>query len=210
VLQERLLDFALLGVEWVLWLLIILSIACLGVAIERVIAGRLSRAPADVFEPLLAAFLKSGQAAPFSVALEQVGGVRARVIGVGLSAHREGGIDAAREAIAGALSLERVEMSRGLIVLGTVGANAPFIGLFGTVLGIIQAFHDLSINTDETANAVMSGISEALVATAVGLMVAIPAVVLYNWFQRRNKTHIQQVESTAHMVLARLHRAPEE
>ncbi len=206
-LEEQLLDFALLGVEWVLWLLVLLSVLCMGVAIERFIAGRLSRAPAGELEGALNTFFESGDPEPLSASLKNTRGVRARVVSLGLQAHKDGGVDAAREAIAGALALERIEMSRGLIILGTVGSNAPFIGLFGTVLGIIQAFHELSMATDEAASAVMSGISEALVATAVGLMVAIPAVVLYNWFQRRNKEHTQQIESTAHLVLARLHRS---
>ncbi len=190
-------------------LLVLLSVACFAVAVERTIAGRLAKAPDGVFEGLFDAFMKDGEATKFEQALENVRGMRARVIRVGLQAQDEGGVDAAQEAIAGAIALERLELSRGLIILGTVGSNAPFVGLFGTVLGIIQAFHELSMATDEAASAVMAGISEALVATAIGLMVAIPAVVLYNWFQRRNKEHIEQIQSTAHMVLARLHRKPE-
>jgi biopolymer transport protein ExbB len=209
MLQEQLLEFALLGVEWVLWLLVLLSVACVGIAIERVINGRLAKTPADSFEPLLDAFFADGDSQGFIEQLKGLRGVRARVITLGLQAQLEGGVDAAREAIAGALSIEKIELSKGLIVLGTVGSNAPFIGLFGTVLGVIQAFHQLSLDTAGAANSVMSGISEALVATAVGLMVAIPAVVLYNFFQRKNKEHIQLVESTAHLVLARLHRTPE-
>jgi biopolymer transport protein ExbB len=95
-------------------------------------------------------------------------------------------------------------MERGLSFLATVGSNAPFLGLFGTVLGIIKAFHDLAINTDEASEAVMAGISEALVATAVGLLVAIPAVVLYNVFSRWVKSRLSRSQSLANLVLARL------
>ena len=95
-------------------------------------------------------------------------------------------------------------MDRGLAVLATVGSNAPFVGLFGTVLGIIQSFHDLAVNTAEASEAVMGGISEALVATAVGLMVAIPAVVLYNTFLRWTRARVARVESLASIVLSRL------
>jgi biopolymer transport protein ExbB len=77
------------------------------------------------------------------------------------------------------------------------------VGLFGTVLGIIKAFHDLGVGTDEAASAVMAGISEALVATAVGLMVAIPAVILYNYFQSRNKSLVAELESMSHLLLSR-------
>ncbi|MCA9542057.1 MAG: MotA/TolQ/ExbB proton channel family protein [Myxococcales bacterium] len=79
----------------------------------------------------------------------------------------------------------RVHLERNLTFLASVGSNAPFIGLFGTVLGIIRAFHDLSGDLSGGANVVMSGISEALVATAVGIFVAIPALAAYNGFQRK-------------------------
>jgi biopolymer transport protein ExbB len=95
-------------------------------------------------------------------------------------------------------------MERGLSFLATVGSNAPFIGLFGTVLGIIQAFHDLAANTSEASEAVMAGISEALVATAVGLLVAIPAVVLYNFFTRWVKGRLARSESLADLVMSQL------
>ena len=78
-----------------------------------------------------------------------------------------------------------LQLGKGLNFLGTLGANAPFIGLFGTVLGIIHAFKDLALTEGGGGPAVMAGIAEALVATAVGLLVAIPAVVMYNYFHGR-------------------------
>jgi len=84
------------------------------------------------------------------------------------------------------LTERRTELEKGLTLLATVGSNAPFIGLFGTVLGIIQAFGELSSKQGGTAS-VMASISEALVATAIGLLVAIPAVIAFNTFQRRIK-----------------------
>ncbi|NDD91276.1 MotA/TolQ/ExbB proton channel family protein [bacterium] len=85
------------------------------------------------------------------------------------------------------LSEKRIELEKGLTLLATVGSNAPFIGLFGTVLGIIQAFGELSSSRGAGTGSVMGAISEALIATAVGLLVAIPAVVAFNGFQKRVK-----------------------
>jgi biopolymer transport protein ExbB len=130
-------------------------------------------------------------------------GFEARVLGAGLSV-ADHGAEAAEKRIAGAVTAEKLRMDRGLALLATTGANAPFVGLFGTVLGIIAAFHDLSINTSEASEAVMAGISEALVATAVGLLVAIPAVVAYNGFTRWVKTRISRVDSLSTLILARL------
>ena len=83
------------------------------------------------------------------------------------------------------LSSQRIELEKGLNVLATLGSNAPFIGLFGTVLGIIQSFGILSSQQGSAMNAVMLGLAEALIATAVGLFVAIPAVVSYNFFSQK-------------------------
>ncbi|HVV53248.1 MAG TPA: MotA/TolQ/ExbB proton channel family protein, partial [Polyangia bacterium] len=112
------------------------------------------------------------------------------------------GADAVSETMAGVKAHLRVELERHLGVLGTLGNNAPFIGLFGTVLGIIKAFADLSRNQTGGTGAVMSGISEALVATAVGLMVAIPAVVAFNVFQGRVRRAMAEVDAMAHRVLS--------
>jgi biopolymer transport protein ExbB len=204
VLGQKLLSFALLGADWVLWLLIGLSVVCMGIAIERTLFGAMNRTPRAPLDQALAAFLKGGEPPALAKALGALKGIEARVLLAGIEAAIEGGAEASEEAITGTLMFERMRLERGLIVLGTVGANAPFIGLFGTVLGIIRAFHELAKSSAEAAASVMTGISEALVATAIGLVVAIPAVVLYNTFQRRNKDLLARVESLAHLMLARI------
>jgi biopolymer transport protein TolQ len=95
-----------------------------------------------------------------------------------------GGIEEVFQAIA---QVERPRLERSLGFLATVGSNAPYIGLFGTVLGIMKAFHDMANATDGGQSTVMAGISAALIATAAGLMVAIPAVLAYNYFQKQVK-----------------------
>ena len=113
-------------------------------------------------------------------------------------------VEAAEKAMSGVATAEKLQMERGLSFLATVGSNAPFIGLLGTVLGIMKAFQDLALDTDEGSAAVMSGISEALVATAVGLLVAIPAVVLFNYFRGLVKARLARASSLADQVLARM------
>lgn len=202
-LEERMMAFALLGAGWVMWLLVALSVVCLFVAVERGVYLVMNTSPSASLQGALAAYLKGGDAGAFRKSLDGMKGIEARVLAAGLEAS-EKGPDAAEEAIAGTIVFEKMRLDRWLIVLGTVGSNAPFIGLFGTVLGIIQAFHDLASMDPEGAGAVMAGISEALVATAIGLMVAIPAVVLYNFFQRQIKELMGRVESLSHLVLAQL------
>lgn len=204
MLEEQMKAFALNGAGWVLWLLVGLSVLCVAVALERVIYQLLNRSPSGELQGALTPFLQGGSREDLQARLSNMKGLEARVLGAGIEAAAFGGHAAAEEAIAGAMVYEKLKLERGLIVIGTTGANAPFLGLFGTVLGIIQAFHELSLDSDEGAANVMSGISEALVATAVGLMVAIPAVVLFNYFQRRNKDLLGQLEGLSHLVLSRL------
>jgi biopolymer transport protein ExbB/TolQ len=103
------------------------------------------------------------------------------------------------------LTRERVELERGLTALATLGSNAPFIGLFGTVLGIIQAFGALATtSTSSGTTSIMTGISEALVATAVGLFVAIPAVIAYNVFSRKLRLVLSECDSLRDYYLSRL------
>jgi biopolymer transport protein ExbB/TolQ len=105
-------------------------------------------------------------------------------------------------AISSFIKDERGNLEKGLPVLATLGANAPFIGLFGTVLGIIRSFAYLGSQSGSAA--VMSGVSQALYATAVGLVVAIPAVVAYNYFSNQIKRAIQRTESLRDLMMAQI------
>jgi biopolymer transport protein ExbB/TolQ len=94
---------------------------------------------------------------------------------------------------------------RNLIVLGTLGNNVPFVGLFGTVLGVMSAFVELKGNTIQAQDKTLDLIAEALAATAFGLLVAIPAVVAFNYFTRRLKVAMTGADECAHHVLALVH-----
>jgi biopolymer transport protein ExbB len=199
-LTERILGFTLLGSEWVLWLLIGLSVVSVAVMVERAIFLR-GRGDADALARELGTLLRGGDVDGARQALAGRTAPAATVAAAGLDLY-ERGSEAVGEAMAGAKARLRIDMERNLGVLGTLGNNAPFIGLFGTVLGIIKAFADLARNQSGGAGAVMAGISEALVATAVGLMVAIPAVIAFNFFQGKVRKTLARVDAVAHLVLA--------
>ena len=199
-ISEHMLAFTNLGSGWVLWLLVFLSVLSVAVMVERAIAmaGRLNDFDA-VSEKLRAALIKGDSKA----ARDLLGAPRCpevRVALVGLDELPRGST-AAVEAMASARSRERLSLEKHLGILGTLGNNAPFIGLFGTVLGIIKAFADLAKNQGGGAAVVMAGIAEALVATAVGLLVALPAVVAFNILQGRIRRTMGRVDALAHMVL---------
>lgn len=99
---------------------------------------------------------------------------------------------------------ERLRMERFTIVLGTMATISPFIGLFGTVVGIIRAFHDLALSGSGGPAVVAAGISEALIATAAGLAIAIPSVVLFNYFMKKVKAISSAMESNQMRILVYL------
>jgi biopolymer transport protein ExbB len=129
--------------------------------------------------------------------------VEARVAVAGL-AHFARGAASVEEAMTSRLVLERADLERHLIILGSLGNNAPFIGLFGTVLGIIKAFKDLAAGGQAGVGVVMVGISSALIATAFGILVAIPAVMANNAFHTRLKRISANTQSLIHMTQAYL------
>jgi biopolymer transport protein ExbB len=201
-LSDRLLSFTLLGSEWVLWLLVVLSVLSVGVMVER---GLSLSARAPDFDELTKKLLGLLGKGDWEGAREAIGAPRSPEARVGLVGLAElaRGRDAASEAMASAKARERLGLEKNLGILGTLGSNAPFIGLFGTVLGIIKAFADLARSQGgSNAQVVMSGISEALVATAVGLLVAIPAVVAFNVFQGRVRRSMGRIDAMAHLILA--------
>jgi biopolymer transport protein ExbB len=202
-LENAMMSFALLGAGWVLWLLVLLSIGCIAISLERAIYMFRNGTPLGALAHAVDRFMKDGDLSTLGTAVRKLDGMEARILSAGLEVS-ELGPEASERAIVGTVGAEKLRMERGLSFLATVGSNAPFIGLFGTVLGIIKAFHDLAQDIGEASEAVMSGISEALVATAVGLLVAIPAVVLYNLFSRWVRGRIGRSESLAHLVLARI------
>lgn len=202
-LQERLLDvFLYLGSEWILWLLLSLSVISIAVAIERLAHFLRASENIDSLRAELGVKLSTDGLAGVRSLLSGKTTHVATVLNAGIDA-MDRGPDAAEQVFAGATLMEKVKMERGLAFLGTLGNNAPYIGLFGTVLGIIRSFRDLATNTIEGTQAVMAGIAESLVATAVGLLVALPAVAVFNAFQRKIRTQLAGSEAMARQILGR-------
>jgi biopolymer transport protein ExbB/TolQ len=194
------------GSSWVLYLLMGLSVAAVTVMIERLWFFLQERRPPGVLEDALAALRKDGA----SAALAKLADARSMEAAVGRECllYAADGTAAVEERKAGAIERERARYESRLAFLGTLGNNAPFIGLFGTVLGIIRAFHDLAGASMQGTQAVMAGIAEALVATGIGLLVALPAVATYNAFTRHVERRTSATDVFAHEILALLKREP--
>ncbi len=202
-LTRMMLNLALGGGAWVLGLLIILSIASVAVMLERARIFYRGRFSEDAFISVIEPLLAKGAWTEAAVRCEAALGFEPQVLLAGLSQIQRG-----RSAAEEAMEAERIRLGqfleKRLGFLGTLGANAPFIGLFGTVLGIIHAFKDLALTEGGGGPAVMSGIAEALVATAVGLLVAIPAVMAYNFFHRRLHAILERSQRLSRILLTYL------
>ena len=194
------------GSSWILYLLLVLSVAAFAIVLERLWFFVQERRPPGVLEDTLATLRKNGAAA----ALARLGDARSMEAAVAREClgHAADGPASVEEHKEGAIERERARYESRLAFLGTLGNNAPFIGLFGTVLGIIRAFHDLAGASMQGTQAVMAGIAEALVSTGIGLLVALPAVAAYNALTRHVERRTSAAEVLAHEILASLKAEP--
>ena len=193
------------GTEWILWLLICLSTVSLTIILERALFHWRRRIDIDHIGPRVDALLARGDPTEAIRVLRQYPSMESEV-SVQVLAHAEWPSSALEDLYRSVLETERLRYEARIGFLATVGSNAPFIGLFGTVLGIVSAFSDLS-GAGAGANraqVIMQSISEALVATAVGIVVAIPAVMAYNVFQRRTDRAAGAAEAMVRSIMARL------
>src|SRR6202451_3114987 len=176
-------------------LMFIMSAWSIGVMIDRAMAFKAARKQSRAFAPAVAGALREGKLdEAIKIADRFNKSHLAKVVVAGLQefkAHSASSeipgeeIEASRRALARAEAIVHAELKRGVSSLATIGSTAPFVGLFGTVVGIMNAFKSISTSKSTGLGAVAGGISEALITTAVGLFVAIPAVWMFNYFTNR-------------------------
>lgn len=200
MLTQKLMTITGVGAEWVLYLLILLSICSIAVIIERWLSLRSTLKDSE----RLAMKAKNGLRANDLKVVEDIGrdhdALEGRLVSHALRHLETRGRAGIEELMEGYVLMEKPQLEKNLGFLATLGSNAPFIGLLGTVMGIVKAFADLAVSQGNPT-VVMAGISEALVATAVGLFVAIPAVVAFNFFQKQVKQILQNTQSIKHLCV---------
>ena len=180
-------------------ILVVMSMISFGVAIERIYTFAQARKQSKLYAPQVAKHLKDGRLKD-AIAISSSKNYRyshlAKVVLAGMQEYqfqqesgsnlsREDLVDTVRRAIQRATALTANDLKKGVSSLATIGATAPFVGLLGTVVGIINAFQGIAASGSGGLAAVSAGISEALVETALGLVVAIPAVWFYNYLSGR-------------------------
>ncbi|MEI8348003.1 MAG: MotA/TolQ/ExbB proton channel family protein [Pseudomonadota bacterium] len=204
--------FLLLGTEWVLWALLACSLLALAVAIDRwrVLSSQ-ERIGRVLWKNLLSSWQENGIPVDWAVQSDKL--VReypcpeSRALNILAKRYpaidKQNNIERPSLLMQGFIASERIQLDRFLPIMGTLGNSAPFIGLFGTVLGIIRAFAELdkAVGSNGLAS-VSGGLAEALVTTAAGLLVAIPCAISYNYFQRKIKIIITRTQSMSDQVIA--------
>jgi biopolymer transport protein ExbB/biopolymer transport protein TolQ len=199
MIESALQKFALMGASWVLYLLLAMSVFSIGIICERALYFRSHAGDVDALGDALLRFLKAGDQRAAQHLLEASKTIEAAILLPALGWF-DGGPESVAEALEGSTVKKRGELERGLTSLGTLGNNAPFVGLFGTVIGVIQAFHMLGSSGGGGNQAAMGNvivaISDALIATGVGLIVALPAVVGYNLAQKK----VSQIENNVSVI----------
>lgn len=182
-----------LKASFTLVILLFCSVMSLGFALERWIFFLRNQVDADALMKTIRKALESGQVEEARKACMKNEAPVSRLLLYGIDNRRLPREDLT-ELMASKRLEERLRMEHYLGLLGTMGNIAPFIGLFGTVIGIIKAFRDLALSGTGGPTVVAKGIAEALVATAGGLAVAIPAVIFFNYFMRRVKQTSVEME----------------
>ena len=211
MLSHLFLGMSLIGAEWVLYLLLVLSVLSITLIIERIFFYRSASQGLDLFRKQVRTAASSGNwneaaKAAESRAQSQKGAavdLEAEMTSSLVGSSKKS-IEVLNELAYDSVIRARISWDKNLALLATIGANAPFLGLFGTVLGIIKAFHDLSQQAATGAAGVTAGISEALIATAIGILVAIPAAVAYNIFSRRVKSAVAEAEALKSFLIGKL------
>ena len=190
---------ASLGTSWVLWLLVILSFVGLAVIVERALYLSSSRDDVSGLQAELRKLLLLGEIVRARHLLQESPCFEARIAAAGLSADER---DGAEQRMAAEKELSRLSMEQRLSFLGTLGNNAPFLGLLGTVIGVIRSFHELHLGGGQVSSGLMAEVGESLVATAVGLLVALPAVAAFNFFQRIVRERVARGDALGREVIA--------
>ncbi len=202
MLTEKIFAAAHLIDQAVLWILVVLSIVSIGIIFERFfVLRRITLSSRRVRERIKIALQGNNIDEIEELAKDQtcIEGLAAKFA---LRHMKQTGSKGLEEAFNSFLLNQKPELERSLGFLATIGSNAPYIGLLGTVLGIMKSFNDLALSSEAGQQTVMAGISLALVATAAGLFVAIPAVISYNYFGKQVKSVMQNLESVKEMCLA--------
>jgi biopolymer transport protein ExbB len=199
---EKIFAIAHYADQVVLLVLVLMSVISIAMIFERFMTLKKVAAESERVRARIRVALQSGSISDFEDIAKDPTSIEGRAASQGMKHLKQHGEAGFSEVFNSFVLTERPDLEKFLPVLATIASNAPFIGLLGTVLGIMKAFNDLAMSPDAGQQTVMAGISVALVATAAGLFVAIPAGMFYNYFTRKVRSIMVSVESVKELGMA--------
>ncbi len=188
--------------QFVLLVLVLMSVISIAMIFERFMTLKKVASESERVRARVRMALQTGSVSDYEDIAKDPTSIEGRAAGQALKHFKQNGEPGFTEVFNTFILTEKPDLEKFLPVLATIASNAPFIGLFGTVLGIMKAFNDLAMAPEAGQQTVMAGISVALVATAAGLFVAIPAGMFFNYFTRKVRTIINSVESVKELGIA--------
>lgn len=200
-MTERIFAVAHYADTAVLYLLIILTVMAVYLILNRYQTLKYASLSSKKLRSQIEKALTEGRYEFIEELAQDNKSIEGRICGVALQHFKKNGLVGIEEVFRAMTQMEKPRLEKSLGFLATVGSNAPYIGLFGTVLGIMKSFNDLAHATEAGQNTVMAGISAALVATAAGLLVAIPSVLAFNYFQKQVKAVLGSVDSVQELFM---------
>ncbi len=202
MLSEKIFLIAHYADRFVLFVLLVMSVLSIGMILERFLSLKKLSSGGDEIRKQVKLTLSSQNLDGFEQLASDTNSLEGRAADKALKHIKVTGSKGVEEVFNSFVLSEKSEIEKYLGVLATIASNAPFIGLLGTVLGIMKAFNDLAQATEAGQQTVMAGISTALIATAAGLFVAIPAGIFYNYFTRKVKSIYSNLESVKELGIA--------
>lgn len=202
MLSEKIFTIAHYADQLVLLVLVAMSVLSVGMIFERFLSLNKVAQDSLAIRQKIKSMLANNNLSGFEDLAKDTTSLEGRAAAQALMHIKASGTAGSEEVFNTFMLNEKPDLEKYLSVLATIASNAPFIGLLGTVLGIMKAFNDLALSADAGQQTVMAGISVALIATAAGLFVAIPAGIFYNFFTRRVKTIYSSLESVKELGLA--------
>jgi biopolymer transport protein TolQ len=200
--MEALLKISDAGAHGILYLMGIVSLVSVSIMIERYFSLRKVSQSSTVIAGDFKKMIEGQDLDNLTNLSKENNSLESKALGYGLTFVKKHGIDGLDELFNSFKIIERPSLEKNLNVLGTIASNAPYVGLLGTVMGIMKAFNDLANNPGQGNEVVMAGIGHALVSTAIGLAVAIPAVIGFNFFQKKVGLVLSNIDAARDLCLA--------
>lgn len=202
MLTEKIFAIAHIADQGVIWILVLLSVISVSLILERWFVLKKISAESLRVRARIKLALQTNSIEDVEDIAKDPSSIEGRAASYAMKHMKDSGSKGLEEVFNVFILTEKPELEKSLGFLATIGSNAPYVGLLGTVLGIMKAFNDLATSTDAGQQTVMAGISMSLVATAAGLFVAIPAVIFYNYYSKQVKGIFSSLESVKELCLA--------